>query len=104
MLGVMVGHVGLAAATVTIGVPELLIEEDGCFASSIPGPPYPDNGDTIRIGVNVTNNTGADAFFRVVFRVTAATGGSGGNLPVDLMFGGPAYMSTSGSGGPNWDD
>jgi uncharacterized repeat protein (TIGR01451 family) len=95
-------QVGLTqTAGVGITTPSFTIIDDGCTVSSTNA----DSGDTITIATNLTNSTGSDRAFRVVFRATASRGGTTRNLSEDLLYGGPTYMNRTPSvGGSNWDD
>ena len=93
-------QVGLTqTAGVGITTPSFTIIDDGCLVSST----SPDSGDTITIATNLTNSTSSNQAFRVVFRATANTGGSGRNLSQDLFYGGPTYMNKV-VVGSTWDD
>ena len=105
--GAVLGHrpEGVAYAQgITVGPLQLLLAQDGCRPSAIPGPPYPDRGDTLTIVVTITNNSSRDEAYRVVFRVIGTTGGIGRNRTVDLLYGGPTYMHLGQLAGGGWDD
>ena len=93
-----------AQAAPTLSAPTLTIASDNCVPSSLAGPNYPEPGDTLTIASKFTNDTGSSAAFRAVVRVMSAKGGIAANKPVDLLYGGPTYIKTSGSGGTGWDD
>ncbi len=95
---------GVAYAQVTVSPPQLVLAQDGCRPSTLPGPPYPDRGDTLTIMTTVTNNSNWNTAFWVVFRVLGTTGGVGGDRTVDLFYGGPSYMYAGGVAVGNWDD
>jgi hypothetical protein len=96
-------HVVQAAPT--LSTPKLEIANDNCIVpSSLSGPNFPEPGDTLTIASTFTNDTGSNAAFRAVVRVTGTQGGTGMNKPVDVLYGGPTYIRTSGLGGAGWDD
>ncbi len=90
-------------AQVTVGSLSATLVEDACSASSLGGPNFPDPGDTLRLWITLTNNTGSNASFRVVFRAWGTTGGTGASQTVDLWFGGAVRMRT-GLAVSGWDD
>lgn len=94
----------VAKAAPTLSTPVLSIINDNCLDSSLSGPNYPEPGDTLLITSTFRNDTGSPAAFRAVVRVTANRGWTTANRPVDLLYGGPTYIRTSGLGGANWDD
>jgi hypothetical protein len=95
----------VAQAAPTLSTPTLSIAGDNCTTpSTLTGPNYPEPGDTLTIASTFTNDTGRDAAFRAVVRVTSTKGGTAANKQVDLLYGGPTYIKSSGFGGANWDD
>jgi hypothetical protein len=100
-----IGISSVAQAAPSLSTPTLSITSDNCtIPSSLSGPNYPEPGDTLTITSRITNDTSSPASFRVVVRVTGVRGGTGANRSVDLLYGGPTYIQTSGVGGAGWDD
>nr|WP_290225174.1 hypothetical protein [Trichocoleus desertorum] len=88
---------------VSVGSPSFTILDDGCV-QTIPDL-GPNSGDTITVATNLTNTTGTNQAFRVVFRAISTRGGTTRTLSEDLLYGGPTYMNRTPSvGGANWDD
>ena len=88
----------IVTSGVGITTPSFINNDDGCTTGG-----NPDSGDTVTITTSLANNTGKDNAFRVVFRVRSSQGGTTANQPVDLLYGGPTYMTQTGFGAA-WDD